>query len=60
MQKFKFGIFTNSQVTSIYYTSKYFNTFKGISIKDDADKEDENVSSLFPIASDMVALVHHS
>lgn len=46
------SISTNFHITSTYYTSKDFNFSKGLFIKDDANKEDEDILSLSLIVSD--------
>ncbi|KAG7979575.1 hypothetical protein I3843_05G137400 [Carya illinoinensis] len=51
------GLSMSSQITSAFYSAKDVETSKGKSIKDEANKDDENTSTLSPIALDMAASI---
>ncbi|KAG7989933.1 hypothetical protein I3843_03G262300 [Carya illinoinensis] len=53
------GLSTSSQITSAFYSAKDVETSKGTSIKEEANKDDENTSTLSPTASDMAASIAH-
>ncbi|KAG7954930.1 hypothetical protein I3843_11G046100 [Carya illinoinensis] len=51
------GLSTSSQITSAFYSAKDVETSKGKSIKEEANKDDEDTSTLSPTASDMAASI---
>ncbi|KAG7969086.1 hypothetical protein I3843_07G012600 [Carya illinoinensis] len=51
------GLSTSSQITSAFYSAKDVETSKGKSIKEEANKDDEDASTLSPTASDMAASI---
>ncbi|KAG6670599.1 hypothetical protein I3843_Q052600 [Carya illinoinensis] len=51
------GLSTSSQITFAFYSAKDVETSKGKSIKEEANKDDEDASTLSPTASDMAASI---
>ncbi|KAG2711388.1 hypothetical protein I3760_04G073800, partial [Carya illinoinensis] len=51
------GLSTSSQITSAFYSAKDVETSKSKSIKEEANKDDEDASTLSPTASDMAASI---
>ena len=51
------GLSTSSQITSAFYSAKDVETSKGKSIKEEANKDDEDTSTLSPTASYMATSI---